>query len=149
MLTIYSNQDLVNRENLIISNDAAFNVIGRIPDNDIARRLISEIEHGKYLSDTGFITRNGTIASKNDLSTGTKTILNILTMPDKCISLAECGYNVLSFLKYIQNGSVLWELPVAAIFNDNVHVSYVDDNVQFDSLDEFLSYIESKYVGEN
>lgn len=34
---------------------------------------------------------------KDYLSSGTKTLLNIISHPDKCFDVCECGGNVLSF----------------------------------------------------
>ena len=45
------------------------------------------------------------------LSTGTKTILNILSNPSDCFDLSECGDNVLKFLPRVTDGSVIWDVP--------------------------------------
>ena len=44
---------------------------------------------------------------KDFLSTGVKTLLNILKYPKRCFDLCECGNNVLLELRNITEGKVL------------------------------------------
>lgn len=147
MLKVHTDLKSVPMDRYIDVNDFEFEIVGKIPDTDFSRRVLEVVEKGKYYSDSIFISRDGVALSKNDLSTGSKTLFNIVNNPSKCVSLEECGFNVIDLLKYVNDGEVYWRYPVADISDDLVKVYWVDRNLYFDSLDLFLDASEAYFRG--
>lgn len=117
MLKIYTSIEDVQKDNkeLIRINDSFFNSETSIIDSLLVRDILTLIDKAEYNSDLTFIGRTKKLGAlnKNMLSTGTKTLLNILSFPDICFDVCECGDNALSFLPKIREGNILWELPIA------------------------------------
>ena len=72
------------------------------------------VDMAKYNSDLTFIGRTKELGALNKsmLSTGTKTLLNIIAYPNRCFNVVECGSNAPQFIPRITEGYILWELPV-------------------------------------
>lgn len=147
MLKVHTDLKSVPMDRYIIANDLIFNAYGKISDTDFSRKVLEVVEHGKYLNEFSFISRNGVVVSKNDLSTGSKTLFNVVDNPNMCVNLDECGYNVFDLLQYIDDGEVFWRYPIANIRNDAVKVYWVDEDLYFDSLDSFLDAVEINFRG--
>lgn len=142
-LTIYTNKaDIPNNIDFIDYNDLFFEGV-RLEDSDITSKILMEIDKAKYNSPLTFIGRDESIGalSKSNLSTGSKTLLNIISNTDKCFSLAECGQNALCLLPYITNGIVLWEVPVLHYSEKYTNCDIRIDNKQFNNFKKFLSYV--------
>ena len=115
-LNIYRTKEELRKNGIEceMSNDLFFNKNTFINNNDFVKTILRKIDKADYYSDTMFVGRTkdwGNI-NKNHLSTGTKTLLNILSYPEKCFSLEECGSNALDFVPKIKEGNVLWECIV-------------------------------------
>ena len=61
-----------------------------IPDTELNRALIKDIEHGEYLDSTFFIDRFGSKLYLTDLSTSCKAAL-LVANTDKNVDVQECG----------------------------------------------------------
>ena len=99
MLQVYTEY----RDGYVISNDIEFNTnTYRKMINDESKRykkIISQVEGVEFCSDDKIISKfTGQPLSLMCISTGCKTILNIMYNPDKVISTVECGSN---YSKYI------------------------------------------------
>lgn len=128
-------------------NDIFFNSVA-LKDDAITRTILEVIDKAKYNSANTIIGRDPTLGAlnKNCLSTGCKTLLNILYNPDKCFDLIECGTNVLELLPIIKNGNVYWRYPIVYFCNyDDVECDIETDNKHFDSFRDFLGYVREQY----
>lgn len=147
MLTIYTDLAELNKEGkkLIRVNDLFFNMETNLEDSEIVRRILKTIDKAEYNSDLTFIGRTKSLGAlnKNMLSTGTKTLLNILKHPDKCFDVCECGNNALSLLPLIKEGNVYWECP-AVSYSGNGECDIYYNGKHFN---DFYSFLES--VGNN
>lgn len=122
-LAVYTSKDKIpSNIQLICNNDVFFVGYTDIPDDNLTKQLLQNIDGVKRVSDTLFESKfvEGMSLSKDMLSTGTKTLLNITQHPDKCFSTIECGENALTCLKSITTGHALVEVCC---------ISYVDDPV--------------------
>lgn len=120
-LVIYTNVDDVESsgKELIKFNDMFFDIETNLEDTEFTRKVLDAIDKASYNSPFTFTGRTeglGTL-NKNMLSTGAKTLLNIVAHPQKCFDVCECGDNVLSLLPLIPDGSIYWETPVV-VCND-------------------------------
>lgn len=99
---VYSNRNDIFFGNVLLS------------DTPLVRRVLMTVDGASYCSEDSFVDRNGTPSiPKEYLSTGAKTLLNIVENPDVCFDVCECGNNALCLLSEIENGNVVWGVPVA------------------------------------
>ncbi|MFI3176101.1 MAG: DUF4869 domain-containing protein [Eubacteriales bacterium] len=81
--------------------------------DDRANKIIEQIDdsklNGKYKIQAKF---NGVILDVDCLSTGCKTVWNVLYQPDKVFCLKECGDNALEVLYGLENGAVYSDYAV-------------------------------------
>ena len=88
---------------------------GAIVEKIDASRLI-----GKYKIESKF---NGVTLDIDCLSTGCKTVLNVLYFPEKVFCLKECGDNALEVLYGLENGAVYSDYAVIPFDMKEVRVS--------------------------
>ena len=93
---------------------------------------------------------NYTISSKFDggvlnidkLSTGCKTVLNVLYNPDKIFDIRECGDNAIDVLYGLQTGNICCDYPLISFDMIEAKV-YTPDGIQtmssYDELKEWWS----------
>ena len=75
---------------------------------------------GKYKIQSRF---NGVTLDVDCLSTGCKTILNVLYFPDKVFCLKECGDNALEVLYGLDDGAVYSDYALIPFDISEVHIS--------------------------
>ena len=140
-LMIYDNDNKYSGE-YVYSNDMFFTTAYKIPDNELVKKVLIEIDAAERVSDYTFIGRikeHGALFS-NNLSTGVKTCLNIIKYPDICFDVCECGNNVKTFiLRHLHDGKIFWNRPIIAVAENfdcdiiykNKHFSKVCDLIDF------------------
>lgn len=142
-LTIYTKKSEIPKEIMFIDyNDLFFESVN-LEDNELTKKILLEIDKAKYNSSLTFIGRDSGIGAlnKSNLSTGSKTLLNIVANKDKCFSVSECGQNALALIPYIRDGYILWEVPVLHYLGECEQCDIKIDGKEFKNFDEFLSYI--------
>ena len=113
-LNVYLNREEIPK-GMIYSNrnDIFFDSVV-LSDKPLVRRVLQKIDEAEYSSEDYFTDRNHDINMRKDyLSTGAKTLINIIENPDICFDVCECGNNALCLLSEIHDGSIVWEVPVA------------------------------------
>lgn len=108
MITIFKDKkDIPNDMEYIELNDVFFNQNTASKLNDIAIAVVKKIDQskliGKYKIESKF---NGVTLDVDCLSTGCKTVLNVMYYPEKVFCLKECGDNALEVLYGLENGAV-------------------------------------------
>lgn len=129
-LTIYTDKNKIPKEmELIDYNDLFFEEVNLV-DNEITKKILMDIDKATYNSPLTFIGRDSSLGAlnKSNLSTGSKTLLNIVSNKDKCFDVAECGQNALSLIPYIKNGNILWKVPVLHYLGDCEQCDIIMDN---------------------
>ena len=142
-LNVYTRKDFIPSGVVLIdSNDSYFEGCGLIPDTELSHLILREIDKATRASDLYFTPRNPDVGnlSRNNLSTGTKTLLNIINTPSLCFSLVECGDNALELLPLIRHGNVFWEHPVAFVGAYDACDIVLNSQISFSSYTEFLNY---------
>ena len=120
-LNVYLSRESVPEELTIIdANDDMFIVI---PQTDLARHIVKTIDSGTVTSEYTYMVDDmphlGNL-SASSLSTGSKTLINILSNPKVCYNVIECGMNALQMIPLITEGNILWEVPFVSLSEDNV-----------------------------
>ncbi len=110
MIDIYTEKK--NCEDWIIQNDLYFNLI--TCNEEMTKRdinLIKQADDAALTPDKHIQTKFG-LGTIRNLSSGCKTLLNIIKHPDKVVCVEECGPNVLYLrwiiLRYICQDQVLF-----------------------------------------
>ncbi|MBR4515198.1 MAG: DUF4869 domain-containing protein [Lachnospiraceae bacterium] len=149
-LIIFRNKsEIPDTIDYINSNDLFFNEKTTIPDTPLAKEILKKVDKADYYSELVFTSRTKDLGNlfKNYLSSGTKTLLNIISNPDKCFNLAECGINVLDFIPKIKDGIVLWEHISLFPEDEDESCDIVYKDKQFTNIYEFLNY--ARYEDED
>lgn len=141
-LNIYTSINNIPKDLSIISyNDKFFNSVP-LSNDIISSHIMKKIDNAVYESENTFIGRDSKLGSlnKEHLSTGCKTLLNVIQHPDKCFDIIECGQNVLALIPMIKNGNILWKNPTLHYVGDS-DCDIVIDGKHFTEFRKFLSYI--------
>ena len=108
MIIIYKDKkDIPNDKEYVELNDMFFNQNTASKIDDKANAIVEKIDGskliGKYKMESKF---NGVTLDVDCLSTGCKTVLNVLYFPNKVFCLKECGDNSLEVLYGLESGAV-------------------------------------------
>lgn len=125
MITIYKDEkDIPVDKEYIELNDVFFNQKTVSKLDDKANAIIENIDDskliGKYKIESKF---NGVTLDVDCLSTGCKTVLNVLYNPEKVFCLKECGDNALEVLYELEDGAVYSDYAIIPFEMNKVLVS--------------------------
>lgn len=120
MITIFKNKkDIPDNIEYVELNDVFFNQNTVLKIDERAGTIVEKIDAskliGKYRMKSKF---NGVVLDIDCLSTGCKTVLNVMYFPDKVFCIKECGDNALEVLYGLDAGSVYSDYAVIP-FNMN------------------------------
>ena len=116
-------------ENWILRNDWYFNLYtSNLEFTDEDRAVILKIDHAKLIENKQIETKYG-IGTVRNLSSGCKTLLNVLKNPGKVVNADECGKNVLDIL-FSMDGILLYMTrPERIEISDNMEICINDTDV--------------------
>lgn len=125
MITIFKNKkDIPDELYYVELNDVYFNQNTVSVLDDRAGSIVEKIDAsrliGKYKIESKF---NGVTLDIDCLSTGCKTVLNVLYFPEKVFCLKECGDNALEVLYSLEEGTVYSDYAIIPFDMDKVKVS--------------------------
>lgn len=101
MINIYTEKN--DSKDWILKNDLYFNLNTsneEMTDND--NKLIQKVDEARLTPDKHIETKYG-LGTIRNLSSGCKTLLNIVKHPDKVVCVEECGPNVLEIIFKMDN----------------------------------------------
>lgn len=136
MITIYKNKkDIPHDMEYIELNDVFFNQNTAAKLDERTKEIVEKIDEAKLLSKYKIESKfNGVTLDVDCLSTGCKTVLNVLYFPDKVFCLKECGDNALEILYGLVSGAVYsnyamipFDTHVAVKVFDGQKVKIIDD----------------------
>ena len=145
-LNVYRSKENIPKGMQVIDvNDTFFNAFTELSRTPLVEEILLSIDKAVYTSPLTFEGRTKTLGNLNKsfLSTGTKTLLNIISNPNICFDVCECGNNVLYFLSKIAYGNILWESPVV-ICAENTSCNICVDDKEFTDFYAFLDYCYEK-----
>lgn len=125
MITIFKDKkDIPNDKEYIELNDVFFNQNTVLKIDEKAETIVEQIDAskliGKYKMKSKF---NGVVIDIDCLSTGCKTVLNVLYYPDRVFCLKECGDNALEVLYGLEEGAVYSDYAIIPFDMRKVKVS--------------------------
>ncbi len=114
MLSIYKNKkDIPSEKEYVELNDLYFNMNTASLLDDRAKEIIETIDGSELISRYKIRSRfNGDVLNVDKLSSGCKTVLNVLYNPEKVFCLKECGENALDVLFGFEEGAVYSDYPI-------------------------------------
>lgn len=125
MITIFKNKkDIPSDMEYVEINDLFFNQNTVLKLDSRAKSIIEKIDDsqliGKFKIESKF---NDVTLDIDHLSTGCKTVLNVLYFPEKVFCLKECGDNALEVLYGLKDGAVYSDYAIIPFDMDSVKVS--------------------------
>lgn len=125
MITIFKDKkDIPDNMDYIELNDVFFNqnTVSMLDNraDDIVKNIDESKLIGKYKIESKF---NGVTLDVDCLSTGCKTVLNVMYFPDKVFCLKECGDNALEVLYGLEAGAVYSDYAIIPFDMEQVRVS--------------------------
>lgn len=127
-----------------VLNNTLFFASSVLPDTEQTREVLQEVENAEYTSPTFFTSHTFDLGAVNIeyLSTGAKTIFNIIANPDICFDIRECGANAQTVILKLKDGNVLLEdYPVQFLDAPTVPVDVVLCNKHYTNVVELLNEI--------
>mgnify|MGYP002509436464 CR=1 FL=1 len=122
MIDIYTEKK--DSKDWIIKNDLFFNLNTsneEMTDKEIA--LIKQVDNAKLTPDKHIETKYG-LGTIRNLSSGCKTLLNIVKHPEKVVCVEECGPNVLKTIFAMDDIKIYMSRPTLTEIPDNTQIRF-------------------------
>lgn len=142
-LNVYLKKEEIPAQLQVINkNDVYFDGYTNLNGSEFEQNVLREIDQAHRVSELTFIGRTTALGAlnKSNLSTGSKTLLNIYNNSDICFNVVECGDNALEFLCDLHAGHVLWEMPFINVERDEETCDIMCRGKHFDNICDFLDY---------
>ena len=127
MIDIYTNK--INSKDWILQNDLYFNL--NTGNEEMSQKeidLIWQIDEAKLTPDKHIETKYG-LGTIRNLSSGCKTLINIVKHPDKVVNVEECGPNVLRIIFAMENIKIYMSRPTLADIPDAAEIRFNDSDI--------------------
>ncbi len=113
----------------ILKNDLYFNLYtGNEEMTEQDKKLIRQADDAILTPDNHIETKYG-LGTIRNLSSGCKTLLNIVKHPDKVICVEECGPNVLKMIFQMDNIKIYMSRPSFVEITDSAVLRFNDEEV--------------------
>lgn len=146
MITIYKNKhNIPSNMEYVELNDIFFNQNTAARLDGYAKKIIEQIDEAELISKYKIKSKfNDVILDVDHLSTGCKTVLNILYFPDKVFCLKECGENALEILYSLKKGCVYSDYALIPFDIDTLEVSVDSGAKIIDDYEELREWWENE-----
>ena len=113
MITVYKENAIPKNMELIRFNDLYFNKHTAEKLDERAKNIIYTIDHSKMVDRFSFQSRfDGSVLNIDKLSSGCKTVLNVMYHEDKVFDIRECGENALDAIYDLDAGNITCSYPL-------------------------------------
>ena len=127
MIDIYTEKR--NLKDCILQNDLYFNLnTGNEEMSQYEINLIQQVDETKLTPDKHIETKYG-LGTIRNLSSGCKTLLNIVKHPDKVVNVEECGPNVLKIIFTMDNIKIYMSRPTLFDIPDDAKIRFNDADI--------------------
>lgn len=127
MIDIYTEKR--DSKDWILQNDLYFNL--NTSNEEMSQKeidLIQQADNAKLTPDKHIETKYG-LGTIRNLSSGCKTLLNIVKHPDKVVCVEECGPNVLKIIFAMNNIRIYMSRPTLTEIPDDAEIRFNDSEV--------------------
>lgn len=143
MITIYKKKKAPYE--IVQLNDVYFNKYTVDQMDDRAKHIVSLIDESELIDNYTMKSRfDSTVMNTDKLSSGCKTVLNIMYNPDKIFDLRECGENALDAIYSLDSGRVYCEYPMISFDMNSVKVSESKTERVIDDYDELKEWWQNE-----
>ncbi len=113
MITVYKKNGIPKSLEVIKLNDLYFNQNTAAMLDERAAAVIKKVDQSEMVSKYAIKSRfDGMLLNIDKLSTGCKTVLNVMYNPDKVFDICECGDNALDEIYALNQGRICCEYPL-------------------------------------
>lgn len=113
----------------IIKNDLFFNLnTGNEELSERDTEIIKEIDDAELKDDKRIQTKYG-LGTIRNLSSGCKTLLNIIKHPEKVVCVEECGPNVLKYIFSMDNIKIYMSRPTLTDISEDTQFRFNDNEI--------------------
>lgn len=141
MITVYKKKNIPKNMQLVNLNDIYFNKCTVEMLDERAAEIIKIIDHSDMLNKYTISSRfNGTVLNIDKLSTGCKTVLNIMYNADSIFDICECGDNALDVVYSLSSGNVYCSYPFISFEMKKVNVFDSQGIHEIDSYEELKEW---------
>ena len=144
---IYTNVEIIPKDLEVINDNDAYFSKTLLDNSEFCRNVLDGIDKAEYNSGTTFIStveKQFGAQYKENLSTGTKTLLNIYKHPDMCFNVVECGNNCWPYLLKLHKGIVLWKEP-RPMLTEHFECDILMDGERFSYTEKLVERIMEKF----
>jgi len=127
MIDIYTEKK--DSKDWILQNDLYFNLNTsneKMSEKEID--LIRQVDEAKLTPDKHIETKYG-LGTIRNLSSGCKTLLNIVKHPEKVVCVEECGPNVMKIIFAMDNIKIYMSRPSYAEIPDDKQIRFNDMDI--------------------
>ena len=127
MIDIYTEKK--ESKDWILQNDLFFNLNTSNEEmTEYEIDLIQQMDDAKLTADKHIETKYG-LGTIRNLSSGCKTLLNILKHPEKVVCVEECGSNILKVIFTMDNIKIYMSRPSFADIPDSTVIRFNDADI--------------------
>lgn len=127
MIDIYTEKK--DSKDWIMQNDLYFNLnTCNEPMSEKEISAIKQADDAILTSDKHIQTKYG-LGTIRDLSSGCKTLLNIMKHPEKIVCVEECGPNVLKMIFQMDKIKIYMSRPILVDVPDDVRIRFNDSDI--------------------
>ena len=113
MITVYKENAIPKNMDLIRFNDLFFNKYTAEKLEERAVNIIYAIDHSKMVDQFSVQSRfDGSLLNIDKLSSGCKTVLNVMYNEDKVFDIRECGENAVDVIYELGSGNITCSYPL-------------------------------------
>jgi len=141
MITIFRKKTILKGMELITLNDIYFNKYTAEQLDERAAAVISAIDRSEMENRFSIRSRfDGAVLNVDKLSTGCKTVLNVMYNPDKVFDIRECGDNALDMIYALPCGNIYCAYPFISFEMERVMVCDKSGTHEIDSYEELKEW---------
>ncbi len=141
MIAVYKMKTIPKDMELIKLNDIFFNKYTSEKLDEKAIDIIFKIDQSEMVDKFTIRSRfDGGILNIDKLSTGCKTVLNIMYNKDKIFDIRECGENALDVIYSLDNGNITCDYPLISFEMKKVKAVGKKGTIDINSYDELKEW---------
>ena len=146
VITIFKNRNDIPADMEYIEwNDVFFNQNTALRLDERAEKIIEKIDDARLLGKYRIRSRFSDIILDIDrLSSGCKTVLNVLYASDKVFCLKECGNNALEILYGLEKGNVYSDYALIPFAMEKVNVQTMTGRREISDYEELKEWWENE-----
>ncbi len=134
MITVYKMNGIPKSLEVIKLNDLYFNQNTAAMLDEKAAVVIKKVDQSEMVSKYAIKSRfDGMLLNIDKLSTGCKTVLNVMYNPHKVFDICECGDNALDEIYALNQGRICCEYPLISFDMKSVNAVTKDGMQVIDS----------------